>query len=77
MIRWLVINDPAKVHRIAGMTIDWMKAVKEKNTALYQEAKLELFVEPWEAGKIVFPGGLRASSWPMQRKMSGRRLRLP
>jgi len=50
-IRWLVINDPAKVHRIAGMTIDWMKAVKEKNPALYQEAKMELFVEPWELGK--------------------------
>ena len=51
IIRWLVINDPAQVRRIAEMTIDWMKAVKEKNTALYQEAKLELFVEPWEAGK--------------------------
>ena len=51
MIRWLVINDPAEVHRIAGMTIDWMKAVKDKNAALYQEAKLELFVEAWEAGK--------------------------
>jgi nitroreductase/NAD-dependent dihydropyrimidine dehydrogenase PreA subunit len=51
IIRWLVINDPAEVHRIAGMTIDWMKAVKEKNAALYQEAKLELFVEPWESGQ--------------------------
>jgi nitroreductase/NAD-dependent dihydropyrimidine dehydrogenase PreA subunit len=50
VIRWLVINDPVDVHRIAGMTIDWMKAVKEKNTALYQEAKLELFVGPWETG---------------------------
>jgi len=51
VIRWVVINDPAKVHRIAGMTIDWMKAVKEKNPALYEEAKLELFVEQWESGK--------------------------
>ncbi len=51
IIRWLVINDPAEVHRIAGMTIDWMKDVKEKNTALYQEAKMELFVEPWELGQ--------------------------
>lgn len=50
LIRWVVINDPAKVHQIAAMTIDWMKAVKEKNPALYQEAKLEAFVEPWEAG---------------------------
>jgi nitroreductase/NAD-dependent dihydropyrimidine dehydrogenase PreA subunit len=51
IIRWLVINDPARVHQIAGMTIDWMKVVKEKNPALYEEAKLELFVEPWELGK--------------------------
>ncbi len=51
IVRWFVINDPVKVHRIAEMTIDWMKIVKEKNPALYQEAKLELFVEPWELGQ--------------------------
>ena len=51
VIRWLVVNDPAEVHRIAQMTIDWMKAVKDKNPALYQEAKLEVFVETWEAGQ--------------------------
>jgi nitroreductase len=33
------------------MTIDWMKIVKEKNPVLYQEAKLELFVEPWQLGQ--------------------------
>jgi nitroreductase/ferredoxin len=49
--RWLVINEPAKVRRIAEMTIDWMKIVKEKNPVLYQEAKLELFVEPWGLGQ--------------------------
>jgi len=51
VLRWLVIADPAEVHRIAGMTVDWMKIVKEKNPALYQEAKLELFVETWDAGE--------------------------
>ena len=51
VIRWLVVNDPALVRQIAGMTIDWMKIVKDKNPALYQEAKLDLFVDPWEAGK--------------------------
>ncbi|HVO98381.1 MAG TPA: nitroreductase family protein [Bryobacteraceae bacterium] len=50
LIRWVVINDPAKVLRIAQMTIDSMKIVKEKNPALYKEAKLEVFVEPWELG---------------------------
>lgn len=51
VLRWIVINDPAEVHRIAEMTIEWMKIVKDKNPALYQEAKLELFAEPWESGQ--------------------------
>ncbi|MGB5283690.1 MAG: nitroreductase family protein [Polyangiales bacterium] len=51
VIRWLVINAPAEVHRIAEMTIDWMKGVKETNTALYEEAKLEVFIEAWDGGK--------------------------
>ena len=51
VVRWPVINDPVEVRRIAGMTIDWMKAAKDANPALYQEGRLELFVEPWDAGQ--------------------------
>jgi nitroreductase len=51
VFRWIVINDPVEVHSIAGMTIDWMKIVKDKNPALYGEAKMELFVDPWELGE--------------------------
>jgi len=51
VIRWLVVNDPEKVHQIAEMTIDWMKAVKEKAPALYEEANLEVFVSAWDGGK--------------------------
>jgi nitroreductase/NAD-dependent dihydropyrimidine dehydrogenase PreA subunit len=51
VLRWLVINDPATVHRIAGLTIDWMKSVKDTNPALYHEAKLEIFINHWEAGR--------------------------
>jgi nitroreductase/NAD-dependent dihydropyrimidine dehydrogenase PreA subunit len=51
VVRWVVINDPAKVHQIAGMTIDWMKIMKEKKPELYQEAKLEVFVEAWDGGQ--------------------------
>jgi nitroreductase/NAD-dependent dihydropyrimidine dehydrogenase PreA subunit len=50
VIKWIVINDSALVHRVAEMTIDWMKIVKEKNPALYKEASLELFVGPWDSG---------------------------
>jgi nitroreductase len=51
VIHWVVINDPARVHRIAEMTIEWMKDMKETNRALYDEARLKLFIDPWEAGK--------------------------
>jgi nitroreductase/NAD-dependent dihydropyrimidine dehydrogenase PreA subunit len=51
VLRWLVIDDPAEAKRVAGMTIDWMKAVREKNPALYEEANLEVFVETWDAGQ--------------------------
>ena len=51
VIKWVVINDPAKAHQMAKMTIDWMKAVKEKNPALYQEANLEVFVSSWDGGE--------------------------
>jgi nitroreductase/NAD-dependent dihydropyrimidine dehydrogenase PreA subunit len=51
VVRWFVINDPAKVHRVAEMTIDWMKLVKEKKPGLYQEANLEVFVGAWDGGK--------------------------
>jgi ferredoxin len=51
VIRWIVINDPVKVHRIAEMTIEWMKFIQEKNPAPYAEANLELFVEPWSLGQ--------------------------
>jgi nitroreductase/NAD-dependent dihydropyrimidine dehydrogenase PreA subunit len=51
VIRWVVVNDPVKVHRMAEMTIEWMKVVKQTNPALYAEAKLELFVEPWDLGQ--------------------------
>jgi nitroreductase len=51
VLHWVVFNNSAEVHRIAEMTIDWMKAVKEKNAALYEEANLEVFVEAWDGGK--------------------------
>lgn len=50
VIHWFVVNDLAKVHQVAEMTIDWMKAVKEKNPALYAEANLEVFVSAWDGG---------------------------
>jgi nitroreductase len=51
VVRWVVVNDPVKVHQTAQMTIDWMKIVKEKKAELYQEARMEVFVEAWDGGQ--------------------------
>ena len=51
VLRWVVVNDAAQVHRIAQLTIEWMKVVKQAKPELYDEARLELFVEPWDAGE--------------------------
>ncbi len=51
VLRWLVINDPTEVHRVSELTIDWMKGVKEANPGLYENAKMDLFVAPWETGE--------------------------
>ena len=51
VIKWIVVNDAEKVHKITQMTVDWMILIKEKNPALYKEAKMDLFVGPWELGQ--------------------------
>jgi nitroreductase/NAD-dependent dihydropyrimidine dehydrogenase PreA subunit len=51
IMRWVVISDPVQVHRIAQMSIDWMKSVRESNPAMYKEAKLELFTSAWDEGE--------------------------
>ena len=50
-LRWVVISDPAQVHRVAQMSIDWMKSVGESNPAMYKEAKLEAFTSAWDEGE--------------------------
>ena len=51
VLRWLVVNEPTEVRRISEMAIDWMRGVKESNPGLYEDAKMDLFVVPWEAGE--------------------------
>lgn len=51
VIQWVVVNDPAKVRRMAEMTIDWMRLVEEKNPALFDEANMEVFIDSWDGGQ--------------------------
>jgi nitroreductase/NAD-dependent dihydropyrimidine dehydrogenase PreA subunit len=50
-VRWVVISDPAQVRRVAEMSIDWMKSVEKSNPAMFKEAKLDIFINQWEAGQ--------------------------
>jgi nitroreductase len=50
VIRWVVVNDPAKVHRMAEMTIDWMKAVKEKAPAAVRGSQHGSVCRAWDGG---------------------------
>lgn len=50
VLRWLVINDPVEVRRIAVMTMDWIKNVKEKKPEVFEAANMQMFVGPWQAG---------------------------
>jgi nitroreductase/NAD-dependent dihydropyrimidine dehydrogenase PreA subunit len=51
IVRWVVISDPAQVHRVGQMSIDWMKSVRESNPAMYKEAKLDIFISAWDEGE--------------------------
>lgn len=50
-LQWVVISDPEQVHRVAQMSIDWMKSVRDSNPAMYKEAKLEIFTSAWDEGE--------------------------
>jgi len=51
ILRWVVNSDPAQVHRVAQMSIDWMKSVRDSNPAMYKEAKLGVFTSAWDEGE--------------------------
>ena len=33
-VQWLVVHDPAEVHALAGLTIDWMNTLRNSNHPL-------------------------------------------
>lgn len=51
VLRWVVVNNPADVRRIAEMSIDWMKNMEEGKPALYKDANMQMFIDAWGAGQ--------------------------
>jgi len=50
VLEWLVFNDPAKIKEFAGQTVDWMRAVLQKNSHSPGASYLPLIVAAWDAG---------------------------
>lgn len=49
-VRWLVIQEKADVHRYAGMVIDWMRQMTEKNHPLSALSNFNGMISAWDAG---------------------------
>jgi nitroreductase/NAD-dependent dihydropyrimidine dehydrogenase PreA subunit len=50
-VQWLVIHDPRKVRKIAGLTVEWMKTLV--NSAHPMSGYVPMFIGAWENGNDV------------------------
>jgi nitroreductase/NAD-dependent dihydropyrimidine dehydrogenase PreA subunit len=50
-VQWLVVHDPAKVKKIAGLTVEWMKSLL--NTAHPMSGYVPVLIKSWENGNDV------------------------
>jgi nitroreductase/NAD-dependent dihydropyrimidine dehydrogenase PreA subunit len=50
-VQWLVVHDPKRVRKVAGMTIDWMKTLQ--NTDHPMSGYIPMLVGAWAAGRDV------------------------
>jgi nitroreductase/NAD-dependent dihydropyrimidine dehydrogenase PreA subunit len=48
-VTWLVVDDPAEVRRLAGLSIDWMRATVDSQPPAAQR-NLRRFIDGWDAG---------------------------
>ena len=60
ILEWLVVHDPFKVKKIAGLTIEWMKTLL--NTAHPMSGYVPMFIATWEQGHdVICRGALHES----------------
>ncbi len=50
MVEWLVLTDKAKIHQIAGLTIDWLREIIKENAQAPNTIYSPLIVAAWDAG---------------------------
>ncbi len=49
-VKWMIVHDPVKVKKLAGMTIDWMKNIVAEAPPEQHVEGLNLFIDSWENG---------------------------
>lgn len=47
-VQWLIVHDPKDVHRLASLTVDWMKTLKNSNHPM--SGYVPSLIAVWEAG---------------------------
>ena len=50
MVEWLVLTDPGKIKEMARLTVDWMRALIQKNPQGPPAPYMPLLVAAWDAG---------------------------
>jgi nitroreductase len=54
-VEWIVIHDPQKVKKIAGLTIEWMKTLEKSDHPL--SGYIPILIGAWESGRDVICRG--------------------
>lgn len=49
-VRWMVFNEPAKIKRLGGLVIGWMREKIEQKEDIAEDFDMEQVVERWELG---------------------------
>ena len=49
-VRWLVVQAPEEVQRLAGMVADWMRHLMDEKSPMVAAMHLDLVVEAWDKG---------------------------
>ncbi|MFZ0005027.1 nitroreductase family protein [Methanoregula sp.] len=47
-VQWLIVHNPGEVHRLAGLTVDWMRTLKNSNHPM--SGYIPSLITAWESG---------------------------
>ena len=50
-VQWIVVHDPKRVKKIAGLTVEWMKTLKNTNHPM--SGYVPVLIGAWESGRDV------------------------